>query len=261
MSRLGLARVWSVLGTLLAIYSTGTWIILQGGKSFAEIPGLDGRAPVTSAYQAVLIIGVLLGLLCAVGLQHVRAPRTAEDSLLPIVAMGDVGPHNLHTWSMRLYQSFFFLVFITIPAISLYQLNTSIFQRGILWHEGDPALGSISLKNGYTLSSGTSSQDKEEKTCRNTVKRGNGFLWLSNMRCDPAKANQLKPFNEAGKSLTEDAESAPPGCIRSLERFPKRLNRGFPHGGESDSSFLLEEASMDGEAVFGGLANARSRGD
>jgi hypothetical protein len=46
-----------------------------------------------------------------------------------------------------------------------------------------------------------------------------------------------------------------------LERFPKRLNRGFPHGGESDSSFLLEEASMDGEAVFGGLANARSRGD
>ena len=48
---------------------------------------------------------------------------------------------------------------------------------------------------------------------------------------------------------------------RTLERFPKRLNRGFPHGGESDSSFLLEEASMDGEAVFGGLANARSRGD
>ena len=46
-----------------------------------------------------------------------------------------------------------------------------------------------------------------------------------------------------------------------LERFPKRLNRGFPHGGKSDSSFLLEEASMDGEAVFGGLANVRSRGD
>ena len=48
---------------------------------------------------------------------------------------------------------------------------------------------------------------------------------------------------------------------RELERFPKRLNWGFPHGGEFDSSFLLEEASMDGEAVFGGLANARSRGD
>jgi tripartite-type tricarboxylate transporter receptor subunit TctC len=35
-----------------------------------------------------------------------------------------------------------------------------------------------------------------------------------------------------------------------LERFPKRLSLGFPHRGESDSSFLLEEASMDGEAVF-----------
>ena len=52
-----------------------------------------------------------------------------------------------------------------------------------------------------------------------------------------------------------------PDTSAHLERFPKRLNRGFPHGGESDSSFLLEEASMDGEAVFGGLANARSRGD
>jgi len=49
--------------------------------------------------------------------------------------------------------------------------------------------------------------------------------------------------------------------LGSLERFPKRLSLGFSHRGESDSSFLLEEASMDGEAVFGGLANARGRDD
>jgi hypothetical protein len=49
--------------------------------------------------------------------------------------------------------------------------------------------------------------------------------------------------------------------FNDLERFPKRLILGFPHRGESDSSFLLEEASMDGEAVFGGLANARGRDD
>jgi hypothetical protein len=48
---------------------------------------------------------------------------------------------------------------------------------------------------------------------------------------------------------------------KRLERFPKRLNLGFPHRGESDSSFLLEKASIDGEAVFGGLANARGRDD
>ena len=45
MSRLGLARVWSVLGALLAPYSIGTWVILQGGKSFAELPGLEGELP------------------------------------------------------------------------------------------------------------------------------------------------------------------------------------------------------------------------
>jgi len=47
-----------------------------------------------------------------------------------------------------------------------------------------------------------------------------------------------------------------------LERFPKRLNLdGFPWEHESDSNFILERGPVwDGEAVFGGLASARSAG-
>jgi hypothetical protein len=278
MTRLGLARVWSVLGALLGIYSTGTWIILQGGKSFADIPGLDGRAPVTSAYQAILMIGVLLSALCAAGIQHIRTIETARDPLLPIVAIGDVGPHTLNTWSMRFYQGFFFVFFVLIPALSLYQLNISLFQRGILWHEGDPALGSILLKNGYTLTAGTTNQDREEKACRNNVKRAQGFLWLSNMRCDPVKAKQLKPFSDTGKSIREDADSSPPNCVRSIAisnanssscknardiselcEENERRCRGiqwFPLG----SPLLLATATVCGWFMFGLLAIVLWRG-
>jgi len=42
-----------------------------------------------------------------------------------------------------------------------------------------------------------------------------------------------------------------------IRAFPEKAESGFPDRGESDSSFLLEEASMDGEAVFGGLESTR----
>src|ERR1700736_28529 len=103
MSRSGLARIWSVLGTLLALYAIGTWLILLGGKSFAELPGLEGRAPVTSAYEAVLLIGTLLGILSAVGIQYVRTARGTREALLPVVAIADVGPHEMHSLVMRVY--------------------------------------------------------------------------------------------------------------------------------------------------------------
>src|SRR5262245_12362493 len=61
--------------------------------------------------------------------------------------------------------------------------------------------------------------------------------------------------------FAEDQIDRLPALAADLERFPKRLSLGFSHRSESDSSFLLEEASMDGEAVFGGLANARGRDD
>jgi hypothetical protein len=216
VSRSGLARVWSILGAFLALYATGTWIILQGGKSFAEIPGLEGGAPVTSAYQAVLIVGTLLGILSAVSIRYMRMSVPAGKGLLPVVAIADVGPHNIHSWTMRLYQGFFFLVFLLLPAIALYQLNDAVLERGVLWHQGDTALGAIALKNAFAWTRGTSDQDTKEFACRNEVTRGDGFTWLANMRCDVVKAGRLKPFDKTGKTVAEDAASAPMSCTRDL---------------------------------------------
>jgi hypothetical protein len=44
------------------------------------------------------------------------------------------------------------------------------------------------------------------------------------------------------------------GQCRQLERFPKRLNRDSLRGANMIQAAYWQEASMDGEAIFGGLA-------
>jgi hypothetical protein len=73
-----------------------------------------------SAYEAVPKIGTLLGILSAVGIQYMRRWATSSESLLPIAAIADVGPHDMRSLPMRLYQSFFFLVFLLLPAVAPY---------------------------------------------------------------------------------------------------------------------------------------------
>jgi hypothetical protein len=212
----GLARVWSFMGSLLALYAAGTWIILQGGKSFAELPGLEGRAPVTSAYEAVLIIGLLLGLLSAVGLTYMRKSRGTGQGPLPVVGIGDIGPHDMNSASMRFYQAFFVLIFLFLPAIALFKLNHDVIKDGVLWHDGDPALGSISFKNTF----GWTREDASEYACRREVTRPNDYTWLANRRCDILKANNLRPFNKAGMSTNENLEkiTTAPACVHDLAK-------------------------------------------
>ena len=225
MSRAGLARVWGTLGALLALYATGTWIVLQGGKAFAEIPGLEVKSPVTSAYLAVPIIGTLLGILSAVGLWFMRTTRPEGEGLFPVVAIADVGPHRMTASSMVVYQSFFVLMFLAVPAASLFRLNDVILQRGILWHDDDPALGSVVLKNAFTLTRGTGGVDASEYACASSVTREPGYVWLGNMRCDPVKAARLKPFNKDGHTLGEDAASAAMSCARDLALAQSQVQR------------------------------------
>lgn len=220
MSLSGLARIWSFLGALLALYAAGTWLILQGGKSLAELPGLEGRSPVTSAYEAVLIIGLLLGVLSAVGITYMRKSQGNGQGLLPVVAIADTGPHDMKSWSMRVYQGFFVLIFLFLPAISLYKLNSDVIRDGVLWHNDDPALGSIALKNAFAWKLGKEERDAKEYDCRKDVTRAEGFTWLANKRCDIVKAKGLKPFDKAGPSTAQNIDDVTdaPACVRDLAK-------------------------------------------
>ena len=212
MSQSGLARVWSFLGALLALYAVGTWIILQGGKSFAELPGLEGRSPVTSAYEAVIIIGLLLGILSAVGLAYIREAEGSDEGLLPVVGIADTAPHRMNSASMFFYQGFFLLIFLVVPSVSLYKLNHDVLHDGVLWHSGDPALGSISVRNAFSLTQ----DNAKEYACSTEVARAKDSTWLANKRCDIVKANDLKPFKQTGSTTEEDIGKAHKGCVRDL---------------------------------------------
>jgi hypothetical protein len=245
MSRSGLGRIWGILGALLALCAIGTMIVLQGGKSFAEIPGLDAKSPVTSAYLGIPIIGTLLGILGIIGLLYMRTERKQEEGLFPIVAVADLGPHRMATISMLLYQGFFVLVFLLIPAFSLYQLGSVVLQRGVLWHEGDPALGSIVLKNAFAWSQGESNLDAKEHACSSEVirdARDHGYTWLGNQRCDFVKAARLKPFLKDGDTLAQNVEAAAKTCIRELaqRQTPDPNAKAQPCGGVRDISEACE---------------------
>jgi hypothetical protein len=183
-----------------------------------EVPGLEGRAPVTSAYEAVLIIGLLLGVLSAVGIRYMRKSQGNDQGLLPVVAIADTGPHDMNSWSMRAYQGFFVLIFLFLPAISLYKLNHDVIADGVLWHDGDPALGSIALKNAFAWTRGTKEQDAKEYDCRKEVTRAKDYTWLANKRCDVVKANGLKPFDKAVRSTAQNIDEATnaAACVREL---------------------------------------------
>lgn len=136
------------------------------------------------------------------------------------MAIADAGPHDLNSWSMRVYQGFFVLIFLFLPAISLYKLNGDVISYGVLWHSDDPALGSIALKNAFPWKLGREERDVKEYDCREEVTRAEGFTWLANKRCDIVKAKGLKPFDKAGTSTAQNIDDVAdaPLCVRDLAK-------------------------------------------
>jgi hypothetical protein len=229
MSIAGLARLWSTLGAFLALYAIGTLFIAQGGKSFAELPGLDGRAPVTSAYEGVIMIGFVLAIQCIVGILHIRGRRD-QDALLPVAFISDLGPHEMLSLSMQVYQAVCFAIFVIVPAVVLCFLAHVVLNRGFLWYDADPALGSIRLRNAYPIVALHGDGDAAETACAPTllnVPRPNApklpndkshYVWLTNLRCDPAKFKQLMPFKTNGVGLAADLASSSETCVKALAK-------------------------------------------
>jgi hypothetical protein len=149
-----------------------------------------------------------------------RKSQSSGQGLLPVVAIADLGPHDVTSWSMRAYQAFFVLIFLILPAISLYKLNHDVIVDGVLWHDGDPALGSIAFKNAFAWTRGTEDRDAKEYDCRQEVMRGKDYTWIANKRCDIVKANSRKPLDKAEIGANQKIEEVKSGpiCIRELAK-------------------------------------------
>jgi len=89
MSSEALARLFGIVSGFLCLYSLSVLSISQGGTALSVIPGLEPRAPVQSAYFAIIIVGLGMSVACLIAIVHVRRPVGAHGWRFPIVGLGD----------------------------------------------------------------------------------------------------------------------------------------------------------------------------
>ena len=149
-----------------------------------------------------------------------RKPQGNAQGILPVVGIADTGPHDMNSWSMRVYQGFFVLIFLFLPAISLYKLNHDVIEDGVLWHDGDPALGSIVFKECVRLDPRNERAGRKGIRLRKEVTRAKDYTWLANKRRDIVKVNGLEPFDKAVRSTAQniDGVTNAPACVRALAK-------------------------------------------
>jgi hypothetical protein len=195
MGRSSLGRLFSVIGGFLALYSLSIWIVTQGGAAVSALPGLDSRAPVVSAYFAIVIIGVALGIVALAGAAHARLPRGPDDMTLPLVGLGDKPDVKAGSCSAKAYVAGVLVVCVLIPAATLVHLNDKVAGHGWIWNETLPAGTAIpvgcvlpywpfgSCGAGFLTAREYVLGAKELK--EGDVGNQQGRLWIANHRCDP----------------------------------------------------------------------------
>lgn len=186
------ARLFAIVGAFLALYSVSIWSLSQGGNAISSVPGLDPRAPVVSAYFAIIFIGILLCLASLLAIVHARATSDTADGRFPAVWLGTTKFKDPKALSARLYVAFLFTVTLLVPAASLVHLNGKLAD-GPLWNEALPAATSLQVACALPgfWPFGTCSVEEKAKTAvlraleiKDSQKAGQARLWLANRQCD-----------------------------------------------------------------------------
>ena len=116
MSPAHLKKLWTVVGTILVFYSVNAWLVSQGVHSVFEVALLDSRRRFESLF-AIPVCGVLLILVCHIGLAHARAVSAGSwHARIPVVWLDDL---DMGTLNGKLYQAFFAVVFLLVPGAAL----------------------------------------------------------------------------------------------------------------------------------------------
>ena len=193
MGRDAAAHPYGIVGVVMAFYAISLWSLSQGGNAISEIPGLDPRAPVVSAYFGIMFIGVMLSLTSSFAIVHARATTDPAQWKLPIIGLGDAKIENPKAVSTCLYVGFLFTFILLIPAGSLIQLNKQLAgEDGRIWNEALPASAIVSV--GCMMPRfwpfGTCPTDDDTVNTFIAVQKLSGGkkedarLWLANHQCD-----------------------------------------------------------------------------
>lgn len=123
-------KLWSAIGLALSFYALNAWIASQGSKPFIAGGLLLEERPVLTAIVAIPICAALLALTAEVGFRHALGAKGQPwHARLPVVWLT-----GMRTGSRegRLYQTFFFLLFIVMPTVALGHFVNKSFQAEVL---------------------------------------------------------------------------------------------------------------------------------
>lgn len=247
MGRASLARLFSVVGGFLALYSLSIWIVTQGGAAITELPGLDSRAPVVSAYFAIIVIGIALCIVALSGAAYARLPRGPEHTALPLVGLGDKPDVSPASRSVKIYVACVLVVCVLVPAATLYHLNKTVAGRGRLWNEALPAGASVPVACVLPYwfgACGAAARDdvlEAKELIGGKLGPERGRLWLLNHACDAVWDRGM-----AGPQVAERRKSQLPLVTRDEAESRAALKE---RGSEANKRLLalagLAQASLD----------------
>ena len=107
------AKIWTVLGAAASLTALNVFVQSQGGLLFTGGYLIEKR-PVIASFDAILIVSALLIVVCLVGVQYARLSSSdAWSTRLPIVGDDGKSPVEAASWSLRFYQAFFVLAYVT----------------------------------------------------------------------------------------------------------------------------------------------------
>jgi hypothetical protein len=130
MTNLHLQKLWSAVGAILLFYSLNALSQDRGGALLFKLVLLDERkAP--NAYFSIIVIGVLLTLLAAIGRLYVKQSLGQPAfGRWPVVWLSELDTAKT---TGKLYQAFFLAIFIAIPLFCLAHFWKEMTSDGALY--------------------------------------------------------------------------------------------------------------------------------
>lgn len=146
MSKEMLRKIWTVVGTMLALLAPYSWLGSQGGPLIGTGVFTEGR-PYIAAYYSVYAISFLSIVISTTGIAYLKHSRNETRFLarLPLFGFEDVDNVEKSHWSYTGFQSFVLLFVVVIPLASLVHLNLKVVKHAIVWdhkmleHPNDPS--------------------------------------------------------------------------------------------------------------------------
>lgn len=185
MTRAAYAKLYLILATFCLVFSLSVHVLTQGGGSLANLPGLDGKQPVISAYFAVMLTGLTLFAAGVIAILYARSPGDGMAPALPLIGLGDTAANvDARKTSAKVYAGIVLFLFAILPAASLIHLNGVVAQRGRIWNEHLPAV--ITVPAGCLLPTWWPFGDCKADNHRLAASMVNfdGRLWLAETACD-----------------------------------------------------------------------------